>query len=160
MATRTQVHFEALPACVHEQRCQAAYELQRRRLQTLCLWMSSSAAQAEQLMHEVFIACCREHAPDGWRAGDGDKMMEALARRFRPIFLRPPVPAPARAPAANPVRSALQGLAPDLRLVYLLHDSEGYSASRLAAWLGVEREDVAQRIHQARMHLRERLAAA
>lgn len=160
MATRTQVHLEAMSACIHEQRCQAVYEQQRQRLQALCLWMSSSAAQAQQLMHEVFIATSREHPPDGWPALDGDRLMEALARRFRPAFQRDQAPADAPPPGNLPLRSALRGLPLDVRLVYLLHDGEGYSASRLAGWLEVGRADVAQRVHQARLHLRGQLAAA
>lgn len=160
MATRTQVHLEATSTCAHEQVYRATYTQHWRRLQSLCLWMAPNVAQAQQLAREIMVAAWRQAAPEDWSALDGDHLIEALAHRFRDIFTNGAAQEPLRMIAGQPLRAALQHLSADLRLIYLLHDGEGYAAEKLALWLGMDREAVASRVHAARVQLRGMLRAA
>lgn len=45
------------------------------------------------------------------------------------------------------------------RMIYLLHDGEGYSHSRIARTLGITEEQSRSGLHQARLRLRELLAS-
>lgn len=166
MATRTQVQIELMSGCIHEQMCQSVYEQRQQRMQTLCGWMSTSAEAARQLWVRTFV--------DAWTAGARDtaatvrwdeRLAAAFAGHFRELFQpeassTPPLPAaPASAPASS-LRSAVHALPAPLRLLYLLHELEGYSPARLGAWLDLEPSYCARLIHAARQQLRRsRLAA-
>lgn len=177
MATQTQVHLEAVPGCIHEQIFQSVYEQQRRRIQGLCLWMSSNPAEARQLAQSVFLEAWRQAesaAPAAPKLSSapapvlqGDRLVEVLASRFRGMFHNAAdaaAPGPRLLPPAHaafaPVRDALAALPLRLRLLYLLHDAEGYPAARVAAWLGLEPGACARMIHQARLRMRAACQAA
>lgn len=175
MATRTQVHIDAVPGCIHEQMCQAVYEQQRQRIQTLCQWMAPDVIQARQLALAVFVEAWRQPG-QLWPAVSGDHLAESFAVRFRCLFHTDAAPAYAAYPAyaatpsrpqllfrpgpLQPVREAVTALPSAHRLLYLLHDLEGYSAVRLAEWLDLDPGQCARMIHEARLQLRRTLLAA
>lgn len=151
--------------CIHEQICQAVYEQQRERIQVLCHWMAADAAQARQLAVRVFVEAWRQPGAT-WPAVSGERLAESFAGRFRSLFhpdaagdgagphlVTPPV-------AGMPLRAAVAGLPLAHRLLYLLHELEGYSAATLAAWLDLAPHQCARMIHEARLQLRRDLLAA
>ncbi|HXE31999.1 MAG TPA: sigma factor-like helix-turn-helix DNA-binding protein [Terriglobales bacterium] len=175
MATQTQVQIDAVPGCVHEQICQAVYEQQRKRIQALCQWMTTDLIQARQLAFVVFVGAWRQPG-QSWPAVNGDLLAETFATCFRDLFHSDaaPVRASSNDPAIatgrpqlvkrnqplQPVRDAVSALPSAHRLLYLLHELEGYSAARLAEWLGLEPTACAHMIHEARLQLRRRLRCA
>ncbi|HET8679493.1 MAG TPA: sigma-70 family RNA polymerase sigma factor [bacterium] len=56
------------------------------------------------------------------------------------------------------IQQALQALPPDLRMVVVLADVEGYAYEEIATMLGVPLGTVKSRLHRARRALRDRLA--
>ena len=166
MATRTQIQIDATTGCIHEQLCQAIYEWQRERIQALCAWMSPDAAQARSLAFAVFVEAWRQSG-QAWQAVSADRLAESFAARFRWLF-HTDVPAPAAVAAAprlvggpaQPVREAVSALPTAHRLLYLLHELEGYPAETLADWLDLEPSQCAHMIHEARLQLRRQLRAA
>ncbi len=169
MATRTQIQFEPAPGCVHEQLCQAMYEQQYRRIHALCQWMTADATAARELAQAVFLDACTQAGP-GFPAVSGDALAASLVLRFRNQIHAAAQAGTAAAaalghpgyppPAAPPVRAAVSALPPTQRLLYLLHELEGYSPATLAAWLDLEPEHCARMIHSARLQLRRELRAA
>lgn len=61
--------------------------------------------------------------------------------------------------AAAEMQQAIASLSPALRAVFLLRDVEGLSTQETAQALGLSESAVKVRLHRARLHLRERLAA-
>ena len=166
MATRTQFQLEPTSECIHEQLCQAMYLQQYRRIHALCQWMAPDAAAARKLAQAVFVDACSQAGP-GWPAVSGDAMASSLLLRFRPQIhaaagaqLAAPPPEPAPADFATPVRDAVAALPPTYRLLYLMHEVEGYSPATLGDWLDLEPERCARMIHSARLQLRRALCAA
>lgn len=180
MATRTQIQLESVPGCIHEQLCQAAYAQQRERIQALCQWMAPDRTAARQLAFTVFVGAWRRPG-QSWPAVSGDHLAESFAQRFRFLFHSDERPAPAwsdassdssawrpapapelvtAAPPAHPLRQAVSALPSAHRLLYLLHELEGYPAATLAAWLDLDTSQCARMIHEARVQLRRRLRAA
>lgn len=167
MATRTQFQLEPTSGCIHEQLCQAMYLQQYRRIHALCQWMTQDAAAARDLAQAVFVDACAQAGP-GWPAVSGDALAACLVLRFRhqihAAAASPPealddLP-PRRLLAAVPVRDAVTALPPTHRLLYLLHELEGYSPATLGDWLNLEPERCALLIHSARLQLRRELSAA
>ena len=171
MATRTQFQIEETSGCIHAQRCQAIYEQQRQRLQRLCQWMAPDTIQARNLAFAVFMEAWRRPG-EAWPAVSGDHLAESFAARFRWLFhsdeapesiassLNPGPQLVARNQPGHPVRTAVTALPSAHRLLYLLHELEGYSAETLATWLELEPSQCARMIHQARLQLRRSLRAA
>jgi Sigma-70, region 4 len=56
------------------------------------------------------------------------------------------------------LRKALEGLAPALRVVFILQDLEGLSIKETAAVLDLNSNAVKARLHRARLQLREKLS--
>lgn len=173
MATRTQFQVESKPACVHEQLCEAVYHQQHQRIQSLCQWMTADHEQARQLTFNVFVEAWR-NPEQSWPAVSGDLLAESFANRFRWLFHNDAV-APgndlatglahrpqllSRPSTPLPVRAAVSALPSAHRLLYLLHELEGYSAETVAEWLGLEPSLCARMIHEARVQLRRCLRAA
>lgn len=169
MATRTQIQLETVPGCIHEQLCQAVYEQQRERIQTLCRWMAPNQLAARHLAFHVFVEAWR-HPGQSWPAVSGDHLAESFAQRFRWLFHNDERPADDLIPPASPelvtatkpthpVRQAVSELPSAHRLLYLLHELEGYPPATLAAWLDLEPSQCARMIHEARLQLRRQLCA-
>jgi DNA-directed RNA polymerase specialized sigma24 family protein len=159
MATRTQVQIELMSGCIHEQMCQSIYQQRQQRMQTLCGWMSTSPESARQLWVRTFVDAWTAGARDTAAGSWDERLAAAFAGHFRELFRReaPPVPPPA---ASASLRSAVHALPAPLRLLYLLHELEGYSPARLGAWLDLDPSYCAQLIHEARQQLRRSLLAA
>jgi DNA-directed RNA polymerase specialized sigma24 family protein len=162
MATRTQVQIEMMSGCIHEQMCQAMYEQRHQRLQLLCGWMSGDAEGARRLFVRTFVdAWTADGEPATSLAGLDERLAAAFASRFRHLFDAGAAPA-ATSDAPPPVglRAAVQALPAGQRLLYLLHELEGFTPARLAEWLDLDPAYCAQLIHQARQRLRGSLLAA
>ncbi|HVA63298.1 MAG TPA: hypothetical protein VNF74_06210 [Terriglobales bacterium] len=160
MATRTQVQIDVVPECIHEQICQSIYEQQRRRIQVLCQWMAPDEAQARQLALRVFVDAWRQPSQQAWPAVSSDRLAESFAAHFRDLFPAHALLGVAAPERGLPLRAAVTALPSAHRLLYLMHELEGYSAETLAAWLDLEPSQCARMIHEARLQLRRRLLAA
>ncbi|HXR98793.1 MAG TPA: hypothetical protein VN709_13210 [Terriglobales bacterium] len=170
MATHSQALVRPLTES-NEIACQALYEQQRRRIQALCQWMASDLVHARHLAFAVFVEAWR-HSGDEFPAVSGDHLAERFAVRFRSLFHHDAV-SDAAAPShlgprlvterkrgAVPLRDAVSALPSAHRLLYLLHEREGYSPATLAGWLDLEPAQCARMIHEARAQLRQSLLPA
>lgn len=165
MATRTQLQLEPLRGCIHEQFLQSEYERQRRRIYTLCRWMLSDANRARRLEINIFLEACRG-ADTGHGLSeeimDGERLIAHFALHFRGLFASDAGAADDRAaapPSGLRLREAVRQLPARQRLLYLLHELEGYPPAVLADWLDLDPGYCARLIHQARLQLRDAVAA-
>ncbi len=149
------------------------YELHRRRVYSLCLRMLGNAADAEDMTQEVFLQVFRkigtfrgEAAFTTWlhRLVVNQVLMHWRKQGIRPEetteegdmseVVRPhPLPVLDRIA----LEQAIRRLPPGYRLVFLLHDVEGYEHEEIAAMLGCSVGTSKSQLHKARLKLRRLL---
>lgn len=167
MATQTRMQIEWLTGCIHEQMLQAAYQRQRRRIHILCEWMLPDAAAARRLECGIFVEAWGRDAAvsEDWPAVDSDRLAAAFAAHFEDLF-HADVDAGAhpKAPVGlgrgGGLRAAIHELPARQRLLYLLHELEGYAPATLAGWLKLEPAYCSRLIHLARCQLAQTMAMA
>ncbi len=149
------------------------YELHRRRVYSLCLRMVGNVTEAEDLTQEVFLQVFRkvgtfrgEAAFTTWlhRLVVNQVLMHWRKRgvRSEEVIEEGDVGSIAR-PHPLPLldrialEQAIQRLPPGYRLVFLLHDVEGYEHEEIAAILGCNVGTSKSQLHKARLKLRRLL---
>ncbi len=149
------------------------YELHRRRVYSLCLRMVGNVTEAEDLTQEVFLQVFRkvgtfrgEAAFTTWlhRLVVNQVLMHWRKRgvRSEEVIEEGDVGSIAR-PHPLPLldrialEQAIQRLPPGYRLVFLLHDVEGYEHEEIAAILGCSVGTSKSQLHKARLKLRRLL---
>jgi RNA polymerase sigma-70 factor, ECF subfamily len=155
-----------------------AYEMLYRqhvgRVHALCLRMTRDRSEAEELTQETFIRVWErlgsfreESAFSTWlhRVAVNVVVGELRRRgRWRERFLAQDatelgVASPAFAPGSDlDLERAIAGLSPQARLVFLLHDVEGYKHAEIAELTGLAVGTSKAHLHRARRLLREELS--
>jgi len=165
------------------------YRLHKKRVYSLCLRMTGSTSEAEDLAQEAFLQLYRkistfrgESAFSTW--------LHRLTVNVVLMHLRKKVPdqisidetvergdesAPPRQLEDKDLRlagsidrvnleRAISGLPPGYRAIFILHDIEGYEHNEIAKMLGCSIGNSKSQLHKARMRLRslvgERLPSA
>ena len=155
------------------------YELHGRRVYALCLRMVGNPSDAEDLMQEAFLQLFRkigtfrgESAFSTWlhRMAVNVVLMQ-LRKKSLPLVpleetLGTEEEAPRKEPGADDPRLAgsvdrmqlqrsIASLPPGYRMIFLLHDVEGYEHNEIAAMVGCSIGNSKSQLHKARMKLRE-----
>ncbi|HWA93723.1 MAG TPA: sigma-70 family RNA polymerase sigma factor [Terracidiphilus sp.] len=161
------------------------YSLHKRRIYSLCLRMVSNVAEAEDLTQEAFLQLHRKIATF---RGDSafSTWLHRLAVNVVLMHLRKKgIPVSSLDEAMEPTQEDGPGKsfgAPDLsltgsidrltlekavadlpagyRLVFILHDVEGYEHNEIAAMLDCSIGNSKSQLHKARLRLRETLHSA
>lgn len=150
------------------------YQMHLPRVYALCLRLTASASQAEEMTQRAFIAAWQnlpgfrgESAFASWlhRLAVNTVLGEFRAegrRRARVVTMAEPeeLPLPARtAPAGLRVdlEQAIAGLPPQARAVFVLHDVEGWRHDEIAAQLELSPGTTKAHLHRARRLLQEAL---
>jgi len=155
-----------LPSVVAEstlESCREAYQQNRRRVYSFAFWMTDHELAAEQLMIQTFA---RAFAHSGQvSAEDIDRALIAELREIMPVGnLRLNCSPCERVLGVrrNTLRVDLERAVVQLpateKLMFLMHDVEGYDHTRIARLLGVTEDDSRQGVYQARLRMRELLA--
>ena len=141
------------------------YEQNRQRIYSLSFWMTDNELIAEQLLERTFRRAFRAVRKPS--AGALDRALLCELRELMPLgklSLRSPVCAEVANVRRNTLRVHLERavvqLPPTEKMVFLMHDVEGYGRARIAGYLGMSCEQVQQGLHQARLRLRQLLAAS
>lgn len=164
---RTSDFASYLPAVLTQSRVESGreiYEQNRHRVYSLAFWMTDNELAAEELMTHAFsgaFACNLEPTAD-----DIDR---ALIAELRPDFDLQGLTlncAPCErilSVRRNTLRVDLERAVVQLpsaeKLMFLLHDVEGYDYGRIARLLGSTPDDSRHGVHQARLRMRELLAS-
>ena len=160
---------------------EALYNLHKRRVYSLCLRMTANTAAAEDLTQEAFLQLFRkigtfrgESAFSTWlhRMAVNVVLMQ-LRKKGLPVVpleetMEGEEEAPRKEPGAEDPRLAgsidrmqlqlsIQALPPGYRMIFLLHDVEGYEHNEIAEMIGCSIGNSKSQLHKARMKLRELL---
>ena len=160
---------------------EALYNLHKRRVYSLCLRMTANTAAAEDLTQEAFLQLLRkigtfrgESAFSTWlhRMAVNVVLMQLRKKGLNLIPLEDTMEgeeeSPKKEPGADDVRlagsidrlqlqNAIGELPPGYRMIFLLHDVQGYEHNEIADMVGCSIGNSKSQLHKARMKLRELL---
>lgn len=141
----------------------AIYDQNRHRIYALAFWMTDNELAAEDLMANTF---CRAFERDD--APTDDQIDQAFIRELRKemplgsLTLHCEPSLEVRAVRYNVLRVDLERAVIQLpcteKLIFLMHDVEGYDHARIAHTLGLSDDESRLGLYQARVFLRELLA--
>ena len=155
------------------------YGLHKRRVYSLCLRMTSNAAEAEDLTQEAFLQLFRkigtfrgESAFSTWlhRMAVNVVLMQ-LRKKSLPVVpledtLETEEESPKKEPGAPDIRlagavdrlqlqRAIDHLPPGYRTIFVLHDVEGFEHNEIADLVGCSIGNSKSQLHKARLKLRD-----
>jgi RNA polymerase sigma-70 factor (ECF subfamily) len=134
------------------------YNEHRHRVYSLAFWMTDNELAAEQMAANVFMRTFSASASP--RTEHIDQAFLDVVREFTPLG---PLTLNGRVLQAKSVRGnikrvhlerAVVQLPPTEKLIFLLHDVEGYDHPRIARLLGIDEKDSQFGLHQARVEIR------
>ncbi len=139
------------------------YEENRHRVYAMAFWMTGSELQAEQVLEETFVrAFARTDSPT-------EEQIDAalLAELRREYAIGELTLACAEATKVLNIREntkrvhlelAVVQLPATEKLIFLMHDVEGYDHARVAQTLSISEMESKHGLHQARLRIRELVA--
>lgn len=141
-------------------RYQGVYERNHHRVYALGFWMTDHELAAEELMRYSFLRAFAggcELTPETI-----DRAFIAEVRELMPLG-RLTLEAGSCSAVENVRRNMLRAdleravvqVPPTERLIFLLHDGEGYDHERIAKLLGLSEEESQYGLHQARLRIRQ-----
>ena len=138
------------------------YEENQHRIYTLAFWMTDNELEAEQLMKNCFqraFACAEPSEETIDRALVSElRATLALGRLTLKCGAATRKHSVRRSAKRVDLERAVVQLPATERMIYLLHDAERYSETRVAYLLGLSEDEVRDGLHQARLRMRELLA--
>lgn len=140
------------------------YEANRHRIYALAFWMTDNELTAEELMQQAFRRAFRSTSAPSAELLDQTLIAELRARMpLGELTLNCATCTEVSTVRRNTLRTHLERavvqLPPTERMVYLMHDAEGYDHARIAGALGLTQDQSRHALHQARLRIRELLAA-
>jgi len=160
---------------------EALYNLHKRRVYSLCLRMTANTAAAEDLTQEAFLQLFRkigtfrgESAFSTWlhRMAVNVVLMQLRKKGLNVVPLEETMEgeeeSAKKEPGADDIRlagsidrlqlqQAITELPPGYRMIFLLHDVQGYEHNEIAEMVGCSIGNSKSQLHKARMKLRELL---
>ena len=160
---------------------EALYHLHKRRVYSLCLRMTANTAAAEDLTQEAFLQLFRkigtfrgESAFSTWlhRMAVNVVLMQLRKKGLPVVSLEETMESEEEAPRKEPgaedvnlagsidrlrLEHAIGSLPPGYRMIFLLHDVEGYEHNEIAGMVGCSIGNSKSQLHKARMKLRDLL---
>lgn len=142
---------------------EAVYQENRHRVYAMAFWMTDNELAAEELMRNVFLRAFASNAQP--TAEMLDRALITEVRELTPIgvlTLDEGICTDAPSVRRNILRTDLERAVVQLpmteRMIFLMHDVEGYDHERIARTIGLEEDESVQGLHQARLRLRNLLA--
>jgi RNA polymerase sigma-70 factor, ECF subfamily len=143
---------------------QEVFEQNRHHIYSLSFWMTDNELSAEELMSATF-----RRAFSSSDAPSNDAIDAALISELReempigPMSLDCALCSEVKNVRENMLRVHLERAVVQLpateRMIFLLHDVEGYNHARIAKLIGLTENESQNGLHQARLRMRELLAA-
>ena len=158
---------------------EALYNLHKRRVYSLCLRMTANTAAAEDLTQEAFLQLFRkistfrgESAFSTWlhRMAVNVVLMQLRKKGLPVVALEETMETEEEGPRKEPgaedlnlagsidrmqLQQSIGALPPGYRMIFLLHDVEGYEHNEIAEMVGCSIGNSKSQLHKARMKLRE-----
>ena len=162
---RTSGYAASFPSVAPErtEKFEAVFQQNRHRIYALAFWMTDNELAAEELMRLTF---CRAFAYSSQPTAEGlDDALIAELREHMPIGVLTAdeglccdTPSVRRNIFRVHLERAVVQVPATERMIFLLHDVEGYDHSRIARTLGFSEDESRSGLHQARLRLRNLLA--
>ncbi len=162
-ANRTQfTTFSPDPVVASAQRHEV-FERNRHRVYAIAFWMTGNELAAEDLMADAFRSAFSGTANPSVEDVDRALVGELDKTFDLPVFTLDCVPSRAvRSVRTNILRTDLEAAVIQLpateKIIFLMHDLEGYEHDRVVRLLGITERESRLGLHQARLRLRELLA--
>ncbi len=153
----------AFAATTTIERCKSIYEENRHRIYALAFWMTNSELEADHLLEATFIRAFAETTmPTAAQIDDAliailrdecgiGKLTLSCGEATKVLNVR-----------ENTKRVHLELAVVQLpateKLIFLMHDVEGYEHARIARTLGITADQSKHGLHQARLRVRELVA--
>ena len=172
----TQVVLALAPAAASddESAFEALYRTHAKRIYSLAYRFAGNAAEAEELLQEIFLQAYRKLGGFRGEAALGtwlhrlavnrclDHVRSRAARQDAvTVPLNAEAPPPARADSGPithlDLERAIAQLPDGCRLAFVLHDVEGYGHREIAERLGIATGTSKSQVHKARLRLRRLL---
>ena len=140
-----------------------AFERNRHHIYAVAFWMTGNELAAEDLMSEAFCSAFLS-APNPSTDEIDQALVGELKKMFElPLFTLDCVPSTeVRNVRGNTLRTELELAVIELpateKLIFVMHDVEGYDHDRVARLLGITERESRLGLHQARLRMRELLA--
>src|SRR5579864_4739174 len=163
---------------------QALYEKHKRRVYSLCLRMTSNTAEAEDLAQEAFLQLYRKIATFRGESAFSTWLHRLTVNVVLMHLRKKSLPEISLDEALEPTHDdgprkeigeldtvlegsidrvhlerAIEGLPPGYRIIFTLHDIEGYEHHEIAEMMDCSVGNSKSQLHKARMKLRELLKA-
>jgi RNA polymerase sigma-70 factor (ECF subfamily) len=153
-----------LPAGKRASQYRDCYKQNRHRVYAISFWMTDNELAAEDLMHSTF---CRVFATNAQASPEFvDRILVAELREqgpLGPLTLNEPLCQESLNVRSNTLRTHLERAIVQVprteRMIFLLHDVEGYDHSRIARTLGLTEKESQYGLHQARLRVRSLVSA-
>ena len=143
-------------------RCRAIYEANRHRIYSFAFWMTDSELLAEDISERTFLrAFSLSEKPSD------ENIDRALLRELRSeesVSLEPlqlqcapvvEVSSIRRNTKRTELERAIMQLPHTERMIFCMHDGDGYDHARIARTLGISEDESRHGLHQARLRIRE-----
>jgi len=155
--------------CAAEQRVEqrrAIYEQNRRRVYSFAFWMTDSEPMAEHVSEGTFVRAFSLHEEPSAEQIDRALLREleseasvtlgALQLQCAPAVT---VSSVRRNTQRVELERAIMRLPYTERMIFCMHDGDGYDHVRIARTLGISEEESRHGLHQARLRIRELVSA-
>src|SRR5208337_2413142 len=129
------------------------YHLHKRRVYSLCLRMVSNPVQAEDLAQEAFLQLLRKK---GLPVVSLEETLEGEDEAPRKEFGTKDLKLTGSIDRLQ-LQRAIDRLPPGYRMVFVLHDVEGFEHNEIAQMVGCSVGNSKSQLHKARLKLREYL---
>ena len=151
-------------APVRAQKYEAAFQENRHRIYALAYWMTDNELAAEELMRLTFCRAFVHSFDPSAEALDAALITELREQMAIGLLtLDEGTCSAVHSVRQNTLRVHLERavvqLPPTERMIFLLHDVEGYDHARIVRTLGVSEDESRNGLHQARLRMRNLLAA-
>jgi len=156
------VQFLPCAAEQREERRKAVFEANRRRVYSFAFWMTESEPMAAHVSERTFLRAFSLHEEP-----TPEQIDRALLRELRkeasvmlePVQLRCAMAVQVSSVRRNTRRAELEHAIMQLpyteRMIFCMHDGDGYDHSRIARTLGIHEAESREGLHQARLRIRE-----
>jgi RNA polymerase sigma-70 factor, ECF subfamily len=161
---------------------EALYGLHKRRVYSLCLRMTGNTAEAEDLTQEAFLQLYRKIATFRGESAFSTWLHRLSVNVVLMHLRKKSLPEVSLEEAMEPVQDdgprreigtrdnvlagsidrlnlqrSIESLPPGYRIIFVLHDVEGYEHNEIAEMMGCSIGNSKSQLHKARMKLRELL---
>ncbi|ABF41497.1 sigma-24, ECF subfamily [Candidatus Koribacter versatilis Ellin345] len=153
----------AFTATTSIERCKSIYEENRHRIYAFAFWMTNSELEAEHLLEATFVRAFAENSTP--TSAQIDDALIAILRwecSIGPLTLKSGEVKQILNVRENTKRVHLELAVVQLpateKLIFLMHDVEGYEHARVARALGISADESKRGLHEARLRIRELVA--